>query len=321
MEGRIVIFGEERGGTLRKASLEVLSRAGALRDEGSVETFLVLVGKDVQKALDKARGYADYILPVARDPETLGVDLLVSFLKDRLEGSSLLFAFSSATPLGLALLAGFSTTFSVPFISQAIDMKVEGGKVLFKKPLFGGRIFVWLEAERPVAVAFRPNTFPVRAMGLEGRMVEEEFYPEEDGRVRTVSVEEREKKGVSLEEADVVICGGLGMKEARNFLLLEEIAEALGGAVGASRGAVDAGLRPYEDQIGKSGKTVSPKVYIGCGVSGAIHHIMGMDTSRVVIAINRDDGAPIFRHANYGIVGDLFEILPLLREELKRSKP
>lgn len=320
MEGYIAIFAEERGGALRKASLEVLSRAATLKDLGKMGILLLLFGKQLDAALKRARSYADRVVPVTADPETLRVDSVLPLLQKHLHGAPCLFFFSSATPLAVTLLSHISSELSIPFVSQAVDMKIEDGNILFKKPLFGGKIFVWLEAKTPLAVAFRSNTFPIREISLNGSVVEEESQLEEDSRIRICSVEERNRKAVSLEEADFVICGGLGLKEARNFDLLEEIAEKVGGAVGASRGAVDAGLRPYEDQIGKSGKTVSPKVYIGCGVSGAIHHIMGVDTSRIIVAINKDREAPIFKHSDYGIVDDLFQILPILKEALKKLK-
>jgi electron transfer flavoprotein alpha subunit len=127
-------------------------------------------------------------------------------------------------------------------------------------------------------------------------------------------------KKVDLQEADFIICGGRGMKGPEQFMVLEEIAHVMGGRVGASRAVVDSKWREYDDQVGKSGKTVSPKLYIGCGVSGALHHTMGMDTSKVIVAVNKDPNAPIFSYADYGIVDDLFNILPALKEELAKTK-
>jgi electron transfer flavoprotein alpha subunit len=127
-------------------------------------------------------------------------------------------------------------------------------------------------------------------------------------------------KKVDLQEADFIICGGRGMKGPENFQLLEDIAHIMEGRVGASRAVVDSKWREYDDQVGKSGKTVSPKLYIGCGISGALHHTMGMDTSKVIVAVNKDPNALIFSYADYGIVDDLFNILPALKEELAKSK-
>jgi electron transfer flavoprotein alpha subunit len=169
-------------------------------------------------------------------------------------------------------------------------------------------------------ITFRPNSFSVEKRGLSGEIVEEQVEITLDPRLRTVSIEKNLSRKVDLQEADFIICGGRGMKGAEEFQLLEEIAGLMGGRVGASRAVVDSKWRDYDDQIGKSGKTVSPKLYIGCGVSGALHHIMGMDTSKVIVAINKDPNAPIFQHADYGITEDLFNVLPALKEELKIVK-
>ena len=142
----------------------------------------------------------------------------------------------------------------------------------------------------------------------------------QDQRLCSVSIEKNLSRKVDLQEADFIICGGRGMKGAEEFQILEEIAGLMEGRVGASRAVVDSKWRDYDDQVGKSGKTVSPKLYIGCGVSGALHHIMGMDTAKVIVAINKDPNAPIFKYADYGITEDLFSVLPALKEELKMAK-
>ena len=138
-------------------------------------------------------------------------------------------------------------------------------------------------------------------------------------KVEVLEVARAAKKRLDLTEADFIVTGGRGMSGPEKFQLLEDLADVLGATVGASRGVVDSGWRPHDDQVGKSGKTVSPNLYFAVGLSGAIHHIMGMDTSKVVVAINKDPRAPVFQYADYGIVGDLFEIVPLLTEELKKE--
>jgi len=151
-------------------------------------------------------------------------------------------------------------------------------------------------------------------------VIDERLEISMDSRINTNRIDKGGSKKVDLQEADFIICGGRGMKGPENFNILEEIAEILGGRVGASRAVVDSKWRDYEDQVGKSGKTVSPKLYIGCGVSGALHHTMGMDTSKVIVAVNKDPNALIFQYADYGIVDDLFNILPALKDGLKNLK-
>jgi electron transfer flavoprotein alpha subunit len=138
-------------------------------------------------------------------------------------------------------------------------------------------------------------------------------------RLEVLEVIRSPQERLDLTEAEIIVAGGRGMKEAANFQLLEDIADVLGATVGATRGVVDSGWRPHEDQVGKSGKTVSPDLYIAVGLSGAIHHVMGMDTSNVVVAVNKDPQAPIFQYADYGVLGDLFEVIPRLTETLKKE--
>lgn len=169
-------------------------------------------------------------------------------------------------------------------------------------------------------ITFRPNSFSVEKLSLSGEIVEEKIDIFKDQKFNVLSVNKGGIEKVDLQEADFIICGGRGMKGPENFQVLEEIANIMGGRVGASRAVVDSKWREYDDQVGKSGKTVSPKLYIGCGVSGALHHTMGMDTSKIIVAVNKDPNAPIFNYADYGIVDDLFNVLPLLKQELAKSK-
>jgi electron transfer flavoprotein alpha subunit len=169
-------------------------------------------------------------------------------------------------------------------------------------------------------ITFRPNSFAIEKRQVGGEIVEEAVEIMKDQRLTTLKLNKGSNHKVDLQEADFIICGGRGMKGSEHFRILEEIAHIMNGRVGASRAVVDSKWREYDDQVGKSGKTVAPKVYIGCGVSGALHHTMGMDTSKTIVAINKDPNAPIFQYADYGIVDDLFTILPALKEELKKTK-
>ena len=191
----------------------------------------------------------------------------------------------------------------------------------FVRPIYGGKVLTEVSpAAYPVIVTTRPNTFPVaEAAGGAGTLVEKQAGLDASAmHTKVLRVEQKQAGKVDLTEADTIVSGGRGLKAPENFALIEELAAVLGGAVGATRSVVDAGWRDVEDQVGKSGKTVSPKLYIAIGISGAIHHIMGMDTSKLVLAVNRDPNAIIFQYANYGIVGDLFEVVPAMTAELKK---
>ena len=227
-----------------------------------------------------------------------------------------------ATLQGRDLFPRLAARSRSPLISDAIGIELNETGVQVKKPIFGGRIHSWIEwkGDSAIYVTFRPNSFSIREADKSGEVVDEHPVITEDGRLNLLSTEMKPSAQADLQEIDFIVCGGRGMKGPEHFEALEKLAEVLDGRVGASRGAVDNKWRDYDDQIGKSGKTVSPKLYIGCGVSGALHHIMGMDTSKVIVVINKDANAPIFQYADYGIVGDLFEIVPLLTEELRSAK-
>jgi len=188
------------------------------------------------------------------------------------------------------------------------------------RPVHGGRALSEVSfASYPAIVTTRPNSFPIEPSGsAPGEFVEKELGISAEVRTKVVRVEEVTKGKVDVTEADVIVTGGRGLKGPENFAMLEELATLLGGVVGATRSVVDAKWRDQEDQVGKSGKTVAPKLYIAVGLSGAIHHIMGMDTSKVIVAINKDENANIFNYADYGIVGDLFEVIPAMTEDIKK---
>lgn len=196
----------------------------------------------------------------------------------------------------------------------------EGG-ILFTRPVYGGRLLSTLtcKGERPWVVTLRPRAFEKTANTSKKANIEKSAPNVSPSDIRTIIKGiEKTQKGLGLTEADVVISGGRGMKGPENFKMLEELANILGGVVGASGAAVDAGWLPHSAQVGQTGKVVSPKLYVACGISGAPQHLAGMSTSKCIIAINKDPDAPIFKVADYGVVGDLFEVVPMLIEGLKK---
>jgi electron transfer flavoprotein alpha subunit len=209
----------------------------------------------------------------------------------------------------------------VPLASDAIDLAMDGDALVATRPVYAGKALLKVKVTaRPAVVSVRPSVFTPVERPKAGALQAASFSTEEKRRVVVRAVKPAPEGVLDVAEAAVVVSGGRGLKEPKNFAVLEELARAFGGkaAVGASRAVVDAGWRPHADQVGQTGKTVSPTLYIAVGISGAIQHLAGMRTAKVIVAINRDTDAPIFKVADYGIVGDLFEIVPKLTEEIKK---
>lgn len=221
---------------------------------------------------------------------------------------------------GKDFMPRLAAKFGVGIANDCTGFTVTGEKVTVRRPIFAGKCSKGVEFLKiPALFTLRPNVVSASAIAKTPKTEKVVAAP---GSIRTKVVEvlAATTKKVELTEADIIISGGRSLKSADNFKILHECAAVVGAAVGASRAAVDAGFAPHDMQVGQTGKTVSPKLYIACGISGAIQHLAGMRTSKVIVAINKDPEAPIFQRADYGIVGDLFEVVPLLTAELKKLK-
>ena len=318
----IWVFAEHKGGTFRKVVFELLGKAKELsgRVEGGIKALLL--GGDEGTAEELAH-YADEVYHL-RSPflDLYNCDAYREALLSLLEQERPSVLLAGATFQAKELFPMVAARLGVGIAVDAVALELqEGDRVMIRRPIYGGKALLEMVPEgTPQIILVRPHTFPPASRRETPAPVvrREVDIPPEKVRVKVKEVE-RAKEKVDLTEADVIVCGGRGLKGPENFSLLEELAQVLGGVVGATRAVVDAGWRPYEDQVGKSGKTVSPNLYFAVGLSGAIHHVMGMDTSKVVVAINKDPMAPIFQYADYGLVADLFEVVPLLKEELKKE--
>jgi len=321
MAGTLVVA-EVQKGELKKASLEIASKAKSLGGDVSA----VLVGAGVASlaanlgkyGVDKiyvvdAPDYANYI--------TEAYVQAVAAVVATVNPSVILVA---ASAQGKDLTPALAARLGVGSVSDAVDLVNEGGKAVAKRPIYAGKAYTMVEcASDPQVISIRPNSFIATEIAGAGA-VENVTVALDAGKIKAAvkSVEVAASKEPDQTEAEIIVSGGRGMKGPDEFNILKDLAKALGptATVGASRAAVDAGWIGHSYQVGQTGKTVSPNLYIACGISGAIQHLAGMGTSKVIVAINKDAEAPIFSKADFGVVDDLFRVVPALTCEVKRIK-
>ena len=323
MSKDVFVYVECKENTARKSSFELLSQGKKIADNLASRLNAVVMGHRVKDIAESLKGFSDTIIVVddAR-LEEYRWDTYAAVFESLIKKYSPSMVFGASTVTGKDFFPRLAARFRSPIVSDAIGIDFYNNNAKIKKQIFGGKVISWVGCKDSamVFITFRPNSFSIEKRDLASKIIEERVEITQDQRLCSVSVAKSLSRKVDLQEADFIICGGRGMKGAEEFQMLEEIAGIMEGRVGASRAVVDSKWRDYDDQVGKSGKTVSPKLYIGCGVSGALHHIMGMDTAKVIVAINKDPNAPIFKYADYGITEDLFSVLPALKEELKMAK-
>lgn len=314
-----LVYVENRNGRIRKGSLETLATARRLADALGRTVDAVIVGDDAAAA-QAARFGAHRLFRVAPADVYNSRDGVVELLAELVRQESPAWVVASATAVGKDCLPALAARFERSVIQDATEVVVEGGELLIKRPIYAGKAFEVLKPAGALAfLTLRPNVFPAAEAPAAATVVEHATAVD-PARVRTRVAEVRETAGgkVELTEAAIVVSGGRGIKAAEHYPLIEQLAAALGGAAGASRAVVDAGWVAHHHQVGQTGKTVSPTLYIAVGISGAIQHLAGMSSSKYIVAINKDPDAPIFKVADYGIVGDLFQVVPLLIEEVRK---
>jgi electron transfer flavoprotein alpha subunit len=318
---KLLVFVEPKGERARKVSMELLGQGQKMRAEGYAVEAIVMgkiadaLKEEVLPCVDRLVNLTDAVL----DNYTAEGYALALAAHARSVNPKLILA--GATQIARDFLPRVAVMLGAGIASDATDIRWKEDPLKVIRPVHGGRALSEVSfTNYPAIVTTRPNSFPLEALaGAPGEFVKKEAgIPAADVKAKVIKVEQVTKGKVDVTEADVIVTGGRGMKGPENFAMLEELASLLGGVVGATRSVVDAKWRDQEDQVGKSGKTVSPKLYIAVGLSGAIHHIMGMDTSKVIVAINKDENANIFHYADYGIVGDLFEVIPAMTEDIKK---
>lgn len=323
----ILVFAEQRDGNLKKAAIEAVSEGRRLADQLGSTLHVALLGSGIDGLAGAFDGCGVDQLHTADHPDLQfysaeGYSQVLAGLIGQLSPAIVLLP---ATAMGKDVAPRVAAICDAGLATDCISLAVENGRLIAQRPVYAGKAIATVRwaGEKLQMATLRPNVFPVEiregsaepaivpftVSGLEGKI---------RARVKEVKGGGGEIKDVS--EADVIVAGGRGMKAAEHFALLEALAASLDGAVGASRAVVDTGWVDHQKQVGQTGKTVSPQLYIACGISGAIQHLAGMSSSKCIVAVNKDPEAPIFKVADYGIVGDLFEVLPVLTEEVARLK-
>ena len=310
---------EQRAGVLKQVSHEALTAARGVADsvEGSVHAMVV--GPSSLDLAGLGRFGADHV--IVNESESLyQPDLSAEFVVHQVRTGSYAAVIVVATAMGRDLAPRVAARLDCPLAADVTSI-TGANPVTVTRPVYSGKAIYSIEIpEAPCVISIRANVFTPSESPREAT-VERRPTTEASIRARTLEVKQPEKARLDVAEAPVVVSGGRGLKDPANFTLVEDLADAFGNAaVGASRAVVDAGWRPHSDQVGQTGKTVSPQLYVAVGISGAIQHLAGMRTSKVIVAINKDKDSPIFKVADYGLVGDLFEIVPRLTEEIRKVR-
>ncbi|MDO9694457.1 MAG: electron transfer flavoprotein subunit alpha/FixB family protein [Candidatus Latescibacteria bacterium] len=315
----IAVFIEQSGGTAKKVAWQMTAEARRLVDRAGGEVWAVVLGDGAAAAEAGRHGAHRVFIAGDGDFATYNSETwtraLAAFVAARRPDLLLV----GATAMGKDFAPRLAARLDAACVSDCVGLDFDGGFKL-RRPIFAGKCFADVAVDAPVAVAgVRPNAFPLFAGGGADAPAES-FDPGLGGFTPHATIVETltsAEKKIELTEAEVIVSGGRGLKEAANYKLIETLAATMGAAAGASRAIVDAGWVPHSHQVGQTGKTVSPKLYVAVGISGAIQHLAGMSSSKCIVAINKDPNAPIFKTADYGIAADLFEVVPALDEAIR----
>jgi electron transfer flavoprotein alpha subunit len=324
MGSGVLIFIEARQGSIKKTSLEALGAGRKLADSIQEQTTAVCIG--AEGSLEQLAHFgADKVLQARHDLldaySTEGYTSTIAQVAERIQPRIIL---GSASAMGRDLLPRVAARLRVGLAQDCTEARIVDQQLECLRPIYAGKAFVRVRLTRvPFMATLRPNVFSLGAPETSRRAEWEDFAPDlspDKIRVRATGMQASGGQKVELTEANIIVSGGRGLKGPENFAIVQDLADALGGAMGASRAAVDAGWIDHQHQVGQTGKTVSPTLYVACGISGAIQHLAGMSSSKYIVAINKDPEAPIFKLADYGIVGDLFTIVPALAQEVRKLK-
>ena len=315
---------EQRDGELRKISYEMVSEGRRLADALGQEVTAVLLGSNIKEKAAALGHYGADKVMVADDPklEPYTTDAYTAVLAELIKANDPAVVIMGASVQGKDLAARLAARLEVGMAQDCTAFAIEDGILVAVRPIYAGKAYAKVSyVGSPQIATARPNVMALNEADTSksAEIVDVAVSLDDSGlKTKVVEVVRDESGKIDLTEADRIVSGGRGMKGPEGFKVLEDLAEVLGASVGASRSAVDAGWREHTDQVGQTGKVVSPNLYIACGISGAIQHLAGMSTSKVIVAINKDPDAPIFQKSDYGVVDDLFNVVPALTEEVKK---
>lgn len=314
----ILVFVEQRDGELKKVSFENLSLARKLAQEKDLEHIAVLIGSKVADLAQNLSKYGAKNVTVYQSDKLsfYNSEAYSKILADAVQEHNAKIVLLGATAMGKDLAPRIAARLDAALATDCISLQWKNDDLEIIRPMYAGKVRATVKLDSEIkVVTVRPNIYLVEENTTTPEFSEKDVDPGDSKAIVTeILAGARDKLDVT--EADIIVSGGRGLKGPENFHLIEELAKKLGAAQGASRAVVDAGWRPYDEQVGQTGKTVSPSLYIAVGISGAIQHLAGMSSSKYIVAINKDPEAPIFKIADYGIVGDAFEVVPKLIDEL-----
>lgn len=318
MMQKVLVIVEQRHGKIKSSALEALTVAKQLAGDSPLNAVLI-GGQDL--SAQSLRGYGFDTLLLATDDrlELYNPMAYATVLTNAIKACSPQFVVGISSPLTRDVMARVAARLGCPIINDAVEVTVNDGTVQVLKPIYAGKCLAEMRFAASAQLAMlglRPNVFPPATKGDDTPTVQELVVDLGNLPLTTKELRQGASERADLTEASVIISGGRAMASAENFKILHECAEVISATVGASRAAVDSGYAPHDMQVGQTGKTVNPNLYIACGISGSVQHMAGMRTAKVIVAINTDEDAPIFSIASYGIIGDLFEVVPELQRQL-----
>ncbi len=315
---KILVFAEQRDGELKKSTFETISLAGKLANSAGAEFVTVLIGHDLSGVENNLAKYGAANIQKYTN-ENLAVYNSEGYAKVLADAVTQLGAdvvFLAATAMGRDLAPRLGARLNAGVATDCVAVSLEDGELKIIRPMYAGKVRTIIKLHSDIKIiTIRPNVF-IAEENPAAANAQDNTVDTVDFKAVVQEIIKGAEEKLDVTEADIVVSGGRGLKDAENFHLIEDLARKLGAAQGASRAVVDAGWRPYAEQVGQTGKTVSPSLYIAVAISGAIQHLAGMSSSKYIVAINKDPEAPIFKVADYGIVGDAFEVVPKMIEAL-----